>query len=117
MKLALVLGTSAAALEEFQRACDFARAKGALELCVIAVNDAIRLFPIKPHAFCTVISSQIAVTRFLDGVDTSGVKLYARRPSSDIDINVVKPKWNGHTIEPSGATAASLKYVPERGPG
>lgn len=35
------------------------------------------------------------MSRFLAGVDLSGVRLFARRPSSDLALKVVKPKWNG----------------------
>ena len=119
MKLALVLGTSAAALEEFQRARAFARTN-ALELRVIAVNDAIKDCPVKPHAFCTVISGQVAAGRFLDGVNADGVLMFARRPSPELPAACVKPKWQGTSglyavqiaLEELGAEGVILAGVP-----
>jgi hypothetical protein len=94
MRVAVVLGSSAGALEEFAGAQRFLEGQG-LPLHAICVNDAIKLCPVKPHAFCTVISSQTAEHRFLKGVDVSGVLMFARRASSDFPFKVVKPKWQG----------------------
>lgn len=92
--LAIVLGSSAAALSEFEEARTWLTERG-LDLHAICVNNAIRVCPVKPHAFCTVISSQTAEYRFLRGVDTSGVLMFARRASSDYPFKVVKLKWQG----------------------
>lgn len=93
-RTAVVLGSSADALDELDQARAFLDANG-LSFNVICVNDALRFCPVKPLAFCTVISSDTAEARFLSGVDTTGVRLFGRRASSDYPVKVVKPKWNG----------------------
>lgn len=93
MNLAIVLGSSAAALEEFDAAAAFARANE-LEVHAICVNDAIRFCPIKPVAFCTIHSA--GYDRFIaPDTDVDGVKMFTRRPAHGFGADIVKAKWQG----------------------
>lgn len=93
MRLAIVLGSSAAALEEFEAARAFLDGQG-IEWRAVAVNDAIKFCPVKPYAFCT-IHSKKAPKLFLEGVDTSGILMYTRRGTHEYASFVVKAKWLG----------------------
>lgn len=91
--IAVVLGTSANALTEFESARAFLDAN-AIPLSVVCVNDAIRFSPVKPVAFCTIHSS--ATFRFFTpDLDLDGVKMYTRRAAHGFDSYVVKAKWLG----------------------
>lgn len=93
MNVAIVLGSSTAALEEFEAARVFLMEHG-IEPQAVAVNDAIRFCPIKPVAFCTIHSS--ATFRFFTPeLDLEGVKMYTRRGAHGFASYVVKAKWLG----------------------
>lgn len=93
MRLAIVLGSSGRALEEFAEARAFLDGQG-VEWGAVAVNDAIRFCPVKPVAFCTIHSS--ATSRFFTPeLDLEGVKMFTRRGAHGFASYVVKAKWLG----------------------
>jgi hypothetical protein len=94
MRLAVVLGSSAGALDEFAAAQAFL-ASNNLETHTIAVNAAVRFCPVKPVAFASVFSLVDGIERFLTGVDLDGVQLFSRRADPRLAFKVVKPKWHG----------------------
>jgi len=92
-KLAIVLGSSASALEEFDGAQRYLSANG-FEPRVVCVNGAVRISPVKPYAFCTVFTPAESAKRFLEGVDLEGVRMFSRRAERGA-FNAVRSKWRG----------------------
>jgi hypothetical protein len=92
-KLCIVLGSSAAALDEFAAARSFLEEQG-LDLHVVCVNDAIKVCPVKPIAFCTIHSSA-SFRFFTPELDLDGVKMYTRRKAHGFAADIVKAKWLG----------------------
>lgn len=91
--LAIVLGSSALALEEFRAAQSFLDERGR-EPHVVCVNDAIRFCPVKPAAFCTVQGGNIPLFLTPD-IDLDGVRIFTRRRVHGVASTVVKTKWFG----------------------
>lgn len=92
--IAVVLGSAAAALEEFNAAKAFLKANHR-PLHVVCVNDAIKVCPVKPVAFCTIHSVGVPSRFIPPAMDTSGVKMFTHRPVHGFDSRVVRAKWQG----------------------
>ena len=91
--IAIVLGSSAAALNSSRAAQAFLKAYGQ-EALIVCVNDAIKFCPVKPDAFCTVQGGNVPL--FLrPEVDMGGVMVYTRRRVHGVASRIVRPRWLG----------------------
>lgn len=102
MTVAIILGGARDALRDLEAARAMAPAAS-----LVALNDTLRISPIKPVAFATLHSEKAG--GFLGGCDISGVRLFAHAPAAGWNFELVQERFGGS----SGlyATLIALKQL------